>query len=92
MSEKSKNGCGEKYKMIQIQKNVFDQNLNKNSKFNIIKFSRLISKNSNTQVIIVNNEIELHKYLKKNLISNEIVIGMGAGIISKWMAELKYSL
>ena len=64
----------------------------KNSKFNIIKFSRLISKNSNTQVIIVNNEIELHKYLKKNLISNEIVIGMGAGIISKWMAELKYSL
>ena len=64
----------------------------KNSKFNIIKFSRLISKNSNTQVIIVKDEIELHKYLKKNLISNEIVIGMGAGIISKWMAELKYSL
>ena len=28
--------------------------------------------------------------LKKNLINDEIIIGMGAGIISKWMRELKY--
>ena len=46
-------------------------------------------KNSNTQVIIVKNEIELSKYLGKNLISNEIIIGMGAGLISKWMMRLK---
>jgi hypothetical protein len=26
------------------------------------------------------------------LISNEIIIGMGAGMISKWMSGLKYSL
>tara|TARA_B100000767_G_scaffold266519_2_gene284009 strand:- start:941 stop:2338 length:1398 start_codon:yes stop_codon:yes gene_type:complete len=61
----------------------------KNSKFNLINFAKLISKNSKTQVIIVNNQIELSKYLKKNLISDEIVIGMGAGNISKWMKELK---
>ena len=64
----------------------------KNFKFNLIKFAELIMKNSNTQVIIVKNEIELSKYLKKNLISNEIIIGMGAGLISKWMTGLKNSL
>ena len=64
----------------------------KNFKFNLIKFANLISKNSKTQVIIVKNEIELSKYFKKNLISNEIIIGMGAGVISKWMRGLKSSL
>ena len=64
----------------------------KNSKFNLIKFAEMIAKNSKTQVILVKNNIELSKYLKKNLISDEIVIGMGAGTISKWMADLKYSL
>ena len=64
----------------------------KNFRFNIIKFAELIMKNSNTQVIIVKNEIELSKYLRKNLISNEIIIGMGAGAISKWMRGLKNSL
>ena len=61
----------------------------KNYKFNIIKFGNLIAKNSNTQVIIVRNETELASYFKKNLISNEIIIGMGAGAISKWIANLK---
>ena len=64
----------------------------KNTKFNIIQFSKLISKNSKTQVILVKNEIELGRYFKKNLISDEIIIGMGAGVISKWMEGLKYSL
>ena len=40
-------------------------------------------------MIFVKNQIELCKYLKKNLLSNEIIIGMGAGIISRWMTELK---
>jgi UDP-N-acetylmuramate--alanine ligase len=64
----------------------------KNKKFNLIKFASLIAKNSKTQVIIVKNKIELSKYLKKNLISDEIVIGMGAGIISKWMREIKFTI
>ena len=64
----------------------------KNLKFNLIKFANLIAKNSKTQVIIVKNEIELIKFFKKNLISDEIIIGMGAGVISKWMMGLKFSL
>ncbi len=64
----------------------------KNFKFDLVKFAELIMKNSKTQVIIVKNEIELSKYLKRNLISNEIIIGMGAGVISKWMTGLKNSL
>ena len=61
----------------------------KNFKFNLLKFAELIIKNSNAQVIIIKNEIELSKYLKRNLTSNEIIIGMGAGVISKWMTNLK---
>ena len=34
---------------------------------------------------------ELSNFFKKNLTSNEIIIGMGAGIISKWMRELEFS-
>ena len=64
----------------------------KNFKFNLIKFANLIAKNSKTQVIIVKNEIELSKYFKKNLISNEIIIGMGAGALSKWINRLKFLL
>ena len=60
----------------------------KNLKFNLINFANLIAKNSKTQVIIVKNQTELCKYFKKNLISNEIIIGMGAGTISSWMREL----
>ncbi len=61
----------------------------KNSKFNQLKFARLISNLSKTQVIIVKNQSEFQKFIKKNLISDEIIIGMGAGSISKWMMELK---
>ncbi len=64
----------------------------KNNKFDLIKFSNLIAKNSNTQVLIVKNENELVKYLKKNLINDEIIIGMGAGLISKWMNRVKFLL
>ena len=64
----------------------------KNLKFNLIKFADLIAKNSKTQVVIVKDEIELRKYFEKNLISNEIIIGMGAGLISKWIVNLKSSL
>ena len=61
----------------------------KNSSFNFVHFAKLISKFSRTQVIIINNYKEIDRYLKKNLISNEIIIGMGAGTISKYMRELK---
>ena len=38
----------------------------KNLKYNVIKFANLISKKSNTQVIIVRNEKELNNYFKKS--------------------------
>ena len=64
----------------------------KNKKFNLLSFAKLISKNSKTQVVIVNSQKELTNFFRKNLISDEIIIGMGAGSISKWMRELKLSL
>ena len=60
--------------------------------FNLLSFAKLISKNSKIQVIIVNNQEELSNYFRKNLINDEIIIGMGAGLISKWMRELKFNL
>ncbi len=61
----------------------------KNLKYNDLNFAKLISKLSKTQVILVKNEDELFNYFKRNLISDEIIIGMGAGSISKWMRSLK---
>ena len=61
-------------------------------KFDMNKFAKLITKNSYTQVIIIKNEVELCNFFRKNLISNEIIIGMGAGLISKWIYGLKFSL
>ena len=80
--------CFSKSKLV-IMCPLYAAGEKKNFKFNPVKFAELIMKNSNTQVIIVKNEIELSKYLGKNLISNEIIIGMGAGLISKWMMRLK---
>ncbi len=64
----------------------------KDNDFNLIEFAKSISKFSRSQVIILNNFQDLQKFLRKNLISNEIVIGMGAGLISKYMRELKFVL
>jgi UDP-N-acetylmuramate--alanine ligase len=57
--------------------------------YNEIMFAQLISKFSKTQVILIKNESDLSKYFRKNLISDEVVVGMGAGSISKWMYNLK---
>ena len=59
--------------------------------FNQDHFSKLIAKKSDIQVVNVNNQIELRKYLKKNLFDNEIVICMGAGSISNWIREISTS-
>ena len=42
--------------------------------------------------MLVKNQKELSNYFKKNLVSDEIIICMGAGSISQWMKELKFSL
>ncbi len=61
----------------------------KNLRFNMFEFAKLISKFSKTQVIMIEDYRGIENYFKKNLISNEIIIGMGAGSISKYMRELK---
>ncbi len=51
-------------------------------------FAKLISKNSNVQVVTVSDEFALKKFFIKNLITDEIIICMGAGSISKWIREM----
>ena len=58
-------------------------------KYNPMTFAKSITQNSNTQVVLINGEKDLNNFLKKNLISNEIVICMGAGSISKWLREIR---
>ena len=64
----------------------------KNLNFNMLNFAKSISKNSKTQVVLVNTQKELSNFFEKNLISDEIIIGMGAGSISQWMRELEFNL
>ena len=64
----------------------------RNLSFNLFNFAKLIAQNSKTQVVLVKSQKELSNYFKKNLISDEIIIGMGAGSISQWMRNLKSSL
>ena len=64
----------------------------KDLSYNQEKFASMISKNSKCQVIIIKKEEELKKYFQKNLINDEIIIGMGAGTISKWMRNLKNNI
>ena len=54
----------------------------------IIKIYIIKIKNSKVQLFLVNNKVELAKYIKANIYGKKIVIGMGAGTISKWMREL----
>ena len=61
-------------------------------KYKQAKFANLISKFSKVQVVILKGESDLTKYFKKILINNEVVIGMGAGSITKWMYNLKNNL
>ena len=71
---------------------VYSAGEKKDKKYNELKFAKLISKYSRAEVIIIKNENDLTRYFKRNLINDEIVIGMGAGSISKWMRNLKNNL
>jgi len=63
-----------------------------NYNFNQDKFSKLIAKRSNVQIINIKNQKDLKIYLKKNLLDNEIIIAMGAGSISNWIREISKEL
>ncbi len=57
-------------------------------KFKYNNFAKDIIKNSKVDLIMIDDEKELAKYVKKNIYGNIIVIGMGAGTISNWMRNL----
>ncbi len=56
--------------------------------FSYLKFAEEIIKNSKVKLFLVKDNIQLAKFIKKNIYGKKIVIGMGAGTISNWMREL----
>ena len=56
--------------------------------FSYLNFARSIIKNSKVKLFLINDNIELAKFIKKNMYGKKIVIGMGAGTISNWMKKL----
>ena len=56
--------------------------------FNYLNFAKEIIKKSKVELFLVKNNIQLAKFLKKNMYGKKIVIGMGAGSISNWMKRL----
>ncbi|MFL2903200.1 MAG: UDP-N-acetylmuramate--L-alanine ligase [Candidatus Pelagibacter sp.] len=56
--------------------------------FNYLNFAKEIIKNSKVKLFLVNDKIELAKYIKNNVYGKKIVIGMGAGTISTWIRQL----
>ena len=56
--------------------------------FNYLNFAKQLIKNSKVKLFLVKDNIQLAKFLKKNMYGKKIVIGMGAGSISNWMRKL----
>tara|TARA_B100000767_G_scaffold263727_1_gene277804 strand:+ start:376 stop:1773 length:1398 start_codon:yes stop_codon:yes gene_type:complete len=56
--------------------------------FSYEEFAKNIIKNSDVKLFMVENNIQLAKYLKHNMYGKKIVVGMGAGTISNWIKEL----
>ena len=56
--------------------------------FSYQSFAKEIIKNSKVKLFMVENYVQLAKFLKGNMYGKKIVVGMGAGSISNWMKEL----
>ena len=56
--------------------------------FNYLNFAKQLIKNSKVKLFLVKDNIQLAKFLKKNMYGKKIVIGMGAGSITNWMRKL----
>jgi len=56
--------------------------------FNYLNFAKEIIKNSKVKLFLVNDNIQLAKFIKNNMYGKKIVIGMGAGSVSNWMKKL----
>tara|TARA_B100001996_G_scaffold290062_1_gene230250 strand:- start:2018 stop:3409 length:1392 start_codon:yes stop_codon:yes gene_type:complete len=71
---------------------IYKASENINLGFSYNSFAKLIIKNSKVKLIIIKNEKELQKFLKKTAYGDKIYIGMGAGSISNWMRNLKINI
>ena len=56
--------------------------------FSYDDFAKKIIKNSKVKLFLINNNIQLAKFIKNNMFGKKIFIGMGAGSISNWMRKL----
>ncbi len=56
--------------------------------FSYKNFAQQIIRNSKAQVLLLDDQFQLAKFVKQNIFGNKIVIGMGAGSISSWMRQL----
>ena len=56
--------------------------------FSYDDFAKKIIKNSKVKLFLINNNIQLAKFIKNNMFGKKIIIGMGAGSISNWMRKL----
>ena len=56
--------------------------------FSYLKFAKEIIKNSKVKLFLIKDNLQLAKFIKKNIYGKKIVIGMGAGSISNWMRNL----
>ena len=69
---------------------VFSAGEKVDQKYDTFSFAKLIARNSNVQVITIQNEKDLKNFFQKNLFDNELVLCMGAGSISKWIREMEF--
>ncbi len=60
--------------------------------FNYSDFAQQLSSNSKSQVILINDKVELSNYIKNNVYGKKILIGMGAGSISNWIRDISKKL
>ena len=56
--------------------------------FSYDSFAKEIIKNSKVKLFMVENNIQLAKFLKLNMYGKKIVVGMGTGSISNWIKKL----
>jgi UDP-N-acetylmuramate--alanine ligase len=56
--------------------------------FSYLKFAKEIIKNSKVKLFLIKDNIQLAKFIKRNIYGKKMIIGMGAGTISNWMRKL----
>ena len=59
---------------------------------NHYELAKLIKKNSKKDVICIENQFDLEKFIKRHIYGNEVIVCMGAGSISSWIREIAINL